>query len=98
MGTADFDAKTMAQQALEAWGLQSARCKLVSAVENIVFRVDPDDGQALVLRLHRSWYHSLDELISERQWTRALGDFGIIVPVPVQAVGLPAASLARTRQ
>lgn len=47
MGIIDFDAEAMAQQALKAWGLQSARCKLVSAVENIVFRVEPDCGQAL---------------------------------------------------
>lgn len=86
MGTTDFDAETMAQQALKAWGLQSARCKLVSAVENIVFRVEPDGGQALVLRLHRSWYHNLEELISERQWTHALSDCGISAPVPVQAL------------
>ena len=86
MGTADFEAETMAQQALEAWGLQSARCELVGFVENIVFRVDPDDGQALVLRLHRPGYHSLEELISERQWTRALNNCGISAPVPVRAL------------
>lgn len=86
MGTVDFDAEMMAQQALKAWGLQSARCQLVSAVENIVFRVEPDGGQVLVLRLHRSWYHNLKELISERQWTRALDGCRISVPVPVQAL------------
>ena len=56
MGKADFDAKKMAQQALEAWGLQSARLELVQSTENIVFRVDSDDGLALVLRLHRPGY------------------------------------------
>ncbi len=86
MGTADFNPETMARQALEAWGLQSARCELASVSENIVFRVDPDDGQPLVLRLHRPWYHSLEELISERQWTQALNDSGIGAPVPVQAL------------
>lgn len=86
MGTADFDAETMAQQALEAWGLHAAKCELVSVMENIVFRVEPDDGQALVLHLHRPGYHSLEELISERQWTRALDDCGISTPVPVQTL------------
>jgi len=85
MGTVDFDAEAMAQQALDAWGLSSARHELVSAVENITFRVDPDDGPPLVLRLHRSWYHNLEELISERQWTRALRDRGINAPVAVPA-------------
>lgn len=86
MGTADLDAETMAQQALEAWGFQSAKCELVSVSENIVFRIDSDDGQALVLRLHRPGYHTLEELISERQWTRALNDCGIGTPVPVQTL------------
>jgi Ser/Thr protein kinase RdoA (MazF antagonist) len=86
MATADPGAETMAQQALEAWGLGSARRELVAVVENIVFRVDPDDGQPLVLRLHRPWYHTLEELISERQWTRALNDCGIGAPVPVPAL------------
>lgn len=82
----EFAHEVMAQQALEAWGLQSARCELVAAVENIVFRVDPDDGQPLVLRLHRPWYHSFEELISERQWTRALNNHGIGAPVTVPAL------------
>ena len=85
MGTVDFDAEAMAQQALNAWGLPSARRELVSAVENITFRVDPDDGPPLVLRLHRPWYHNLEELISERQWTRALSESGISAPVAVPA-------------
>ena len=86
MGKIDSNTEIMAQQALNVWGLESARCQLVSAVENIVFRVEPDNGPALVLRLHRPWYHSLPELISERQWTHALNDSGISVPVPVQAL------------
>ncbi len=85
MPTTSPDAEVMAQQALEAWGLRSARYELVSAVENIVFRVTPDDGQSLVMRLHRPWYHGIEELVSERQWTRALNDSGIGVPVPVPA-------------
>jgi Ser/Thr protein kinase RdoA (MazF antagonist) len=86
MGKVDFDAQTMAQQALEAWGLQSARCELVQSTENIVFRVDSEDGKAFVLCLHRPGYHTFEELISERQWTCALIDYGISVPVPVQAL------------
>jgi Ser/Thr protein kinase RdoA (MazF antagonist) len=86
MTTANFDAETMAQQALEAWGLQSAKRELVSTSENIVFRVDPDNGQPLVLRLHRPWYHNLQELVSERQWTRALSDSSIRAPLPVHTL------------
>ena len=43
------------------------------------------DGVAYVLRLHRPGYHTLDELISERAWLRALADAGIAVPTPVRA-------------
>ena len=86
MGTADRAAETMAGQALEAWGFQSARCELVSISENIVFRVDADDGRALVLRLHRPGYHTLEELGSERQWTHQLNDSGVNAPVPVQTL------------
>jgi len=86
MATANVTAEAMAQQALEAWGLQSARRELVERSENIVFRVDTDKGVALVLRLHRPGYHTLEELMSERQWTHALNDSGISAPVPVQAL------------
>src|SRR4029077_13156043 len=59
---------------------------LVSVSENVTFRVrDANDGAAYVLRLHRPGYHSLDELISERVWIRALGDAGIAVPPPFAA-------------
>ena len=85
MGTVKIDAESMAQQALEAWGLRSCRHELVSVSENIVFRVDIGDGKTLRLCLHRSWYHGLQELISERIWTRALRDYGISTPVPVLA-------------
>ena len=39
---------------------------------------------AYALRLHRPWYHTLDELISERAWVRALDDAGIAVQAPVR--------------
>ena len=42
------------------------------------------DGVAYVLRLHRPWYHTLDELISERAWIRALDEAGIAVPAPLR--------------
>jgi len=86
MGTVNVDTESMAQQALEAWGLQSARHELFSVSENIVFRVDNGGGKELRLCLHRSWYHNLQELISERVWTRALRDYGVSTPVPVPAL------------
>ena len=53
----------------------------MSLAENVTYRVvDRRDGVAYALRLHRPWYHTLDELISERAWIRALADAGIAVP------------------
>lgn len=86
MEIANIDVEAMAHQALEAWGLQSAKHELVSVTENIVFRVDAGDGKVLRLCLHRSWYHNLPELISECQWTRALSEYGISTPVQVPAL------------
>jgi Ser/Thr protein kinase RdoA (MazF antagonist) len=86
MEIADIDVEAMAQQALEAWGLQSAKHELVLISENIVFRVETGDGKVLRLCLHRSWYHNLQELISECQWTRALSEYGISTPIQVPAL------------
>jgi Ser/Thr protein kinase RdoA (MazF antagonist) len=71
---------------LDAFPIESAGLELVSVSENVTFRVrDANDGAAYVLRLHRPGYHSLDELMSERVWIRALGDAGIAVPSPLTA-------------
>ena len=86
MATTNVDAEAMARQALHAWGLESARIELAARSENIVFRVDTCKGQVLVLRLHRPGYHTYEELISERQWTRALNESGVSAPVPVRAL------------
>ena len=86
MEIADIDIEAMAHQALKAWGLQSTKHELVSITENIVFRVDADDGKVLRLCLHRSWYHTLPELISECQWTRALSEYGISTPIQIPAL------------
>ncbi|WP_428120269.1 phosphotransferase enzyme family protein [Candidatus Poriferisodalis sp.] len=75
-----------AREALRAFGLGSARLKLVGISENVTFRADDDrSGQAYVLRLHRPGYHTLDELNSERAWLEALRGSGISVPTPVAA-------------
>ena len=71
-----------AARALEAWDLSVTGISLVSHSENIVFRVDSDDGQAFVFRFHRPGYHSLSELHGELEWTAALNRSGIGAPVP----------------
>ena len=72
-----------ASQVLRAWELEVEDIHLVSVTENIAFRVDDRAGGHYVLRLHRPWYHDLDELISEQTWTAALRAAGVDVPVPV---------------
>jgi Ser/Thr protein kinase RdoA (MazF antagonist) len=75
-----------AREALNAFPIDPTGLELVSVSENVTFRVhDATDGAAYVLRLHRPGYHSLDELVSERTWIRALADAGIAVPPPLNA-------------
>jgi Ser/Thr protein kinase RdoA (MazF antagonist) len=73
-----------AREALKAFPLEPDGLELVSLAENVTYRVvDRHDGAAYALRLHRPWYHTHDELISERAWVRALDDAGIAVQAPV---------------
>src|SRR5579864_4442337 len=73
-----------AVEALGAFGVPAAELSFVSLSENATFRAtDARDGRALTLRLHRSWYHDLEELESERAWIRALAAAGIAVPEPM---------------
>ena len=72
--------------ALKSFPIDADDLALVSLAENVTFKVvDRRDGGAYVLRLHRPGYHSLDELVSERAWIRALADAGIDVPSSVSA-------------
>ncbi len=74
-----------ALEAVKAFPIDADLVELVSVSENATFRVtDRSDGGAYVLRLHRPGYHTLEELNSERVWTRALADAGIAVPIPVK--------------
>ena len=75
-----------AREALAAFAVEPAALDLVAVAENITFRVtDARDGTPYVFRLHRPWYHTHEELVSERVWLRALLDAGISVPMPVTA-------------
>ena len=72
----------IAERALDEWDICAARLELISISENTVFRVDTDVGETYVLRIHRPGYHNLAELNSEQQWTAALKQAGIGVPLP----------------
>ncbi len=74
-----------AREALKAFPIEPDGLELKSHSENVTYRVvDLRDGTAYALRLHRPWYHTIDELISERDWIRALNNTGIAVQVPVR--------------
>jgi Ser/Thr protein kinase RdoA (MazF antagonist) len=73
-----------ARRALAAFGVAPAELRFVHLSENVTFKVtDAQDGSPLVLRLHRPWYHNIDELRSERLWTRALLEAGVAAPEPL---------------
>jgi len=70
-----------ARAALGSFPIDAADPVLVSLSENVTFKViDRRDGGSWVLRLHRPGYHTLEELIAERSWIRALAASGIEVP------------------
>jgi Ser/Thr protein kinase RdoA (MazF antagonist) len=75
-----------AREALEAFGVRPARIALVSCSENVTFRVETaSPEETFALRLHRSGYNTLGELLSERMWTRALREAGIQTPEDMTA-------------
>lgn len=74
-----------ALEALKAFPIEPDGLELKSLSENITYRVvDRRDGLPYVLRLHRPWYHTHDELVSERDWIRALDEAGIAVQAPMR--------------
>jgi Ser/Thr protein kinase RdoA (MazF antagonist) len=74
-----------AQAALKSFPIDAVDLTLVSLAENVTFKVTDRAGSAYVLRLHRPGYHTLDELVSERDWIRGLAEAGIDVPSAVSA-------------
>src|SRR6185436_3239799 len=72
-----------AWQALVQFPIKSVDVSLLARAENITFKVADDGGTLYTLRLHRPAYHTLEELQSERLWTKALLQAGIHVPEPI---------------
>jgi len=84
-GVAADPFRPAALAALRAFPVEPDAVDLVSLAENVTYRVvDRRDGMAYALRLHRPWYHTIDELVSERAWIRALADAGVAVQMPVR--------------
>ena len=72
-----------AHQALDHFPIKPVDVSLLARAENITFKVADDVGKLYTLRLHRPAYHTLEELQSERLWTKALLQAGIHVPEPI---------------
>ncbi len=70
-----------ALEALDQFPIAAEEVVPVSISENVTFRVAARERDCdYVLRLHRPGYNSIEELDSERVWTRALKESGIAVP------------------
>jgi Ser/Thr protein kinase RdoA (MazF antagonist) len=70
-----------ALKALERFPVEADNIELIAHSENVTFRVSVRGSDTdYVLRLHRPGYNSIEELNSERIWTRALKEAGISVP------------------
>jgi Ser/Thr protein kinase RdoA (MazF antagonist) len=73
--------KQAAWDAVAYFPVEAEEMALVAYSENVTFRVAVRDSPTdYVLRLHRPGYSSLEELESERMWTRALKQAGMDVP------------------
>ena len=71
--------------ALQHFPVTADSVELFSASENLTFRVTTKVGNTdYVLRLHRPGYCSIEELRSERLWTRALKDTGVTLQDAVE--------------
>ena len=68
------------KDALIHWDLHPTSITVASLSENIVYKVETTEG-AFAYRIHRPGYHTLDELIAEHEWTKALSDAGFLLPV-----------------
>ena len=67
--------------ALESFPVEAERAELIAHSENVTFRISVRDCNTdYVLRLHRPGYNTIEELDSERAWTRALSEAGISAP------------------
>ena len=70
----------LAELVLPEWGLQDASLSMIKMRENAVLKVETNDGNKQVLRIHRAAYHTDDALRSELQWIQALASAGIETP------------------
>ena len=77
--------RQLAHIALRAYGLGSAPLTLLQYGENVIYRVDPPQGDRALLRLH-AW-DNVPYINSEMIWLEALAkEGGLTVPRPIRAL------------
>ncbi len=85
----------VAARAAPLWGVSSAaRMTLLNISENATYRIDePGLSAPLILRVHRTGYHSIDAIRSELAWMKALKDeAGVETPQALRTGAAAAAS------
>lgn len=90
--------ESVARRVLPAWGIDSqASVSLLSLSENATWLVKPvistrstrtfEKDQPLILRVHRTGYHSFDAIRTELAWMKALQtEAGLVTPQAIPAI------------
>jgi Ser/Thr protein kinase RdoA (MazF antagonist) len=84
--TQDLDTdylQVFAEKAAVEHGMADATITLLNVSENATYRLDSSDGRRLVLRVHRTGYHTREAIHSELAWVRSLREEGIVSTPPV---------------
>ncbi|MGD9536734.1 MAG: phosphotransferase enzyme family protein [Alphaproteobacteria bacterium] len=71
----------LARAALPRWGLAGAALRLLNRSENSTYLVTRDAGPPVILRVHRAGYHTINGIMTELAWMRALqAEAGVKTP------------------
>jgi len=84
--TKDLDTdylQVFAEKAAAEHGMADATLTLLNVSENATYRLDSPGGRRVVLRVHRTGYHTRDAIHSELTWVRSLREEGIVSTPPV---------------
>ncbi len=75
--------EVFARAAAREHGVPDAHLTLLNVSENATYRADTQDGRRLVLRVHRTGYHTREAIHSELTWVRALREDRVVRTAPV---------------
>jgi Ser/Thr protein kinase RdoA (MazF antagonist) len=75
--------QVFAEKAAVEHGMPDAALTLLNVSENATYRLDASDGRRVVLRVHRTGYHTRDAIQSELAWVRSLRDEQVVSTAPV---------------